>query len=129
MVFTDAQSQVQMTLDLDTGLTDRFRSVKEVVAAGVYRRGLKRVAGDLDVAPGNLSVQLSGDGQRHFDCDLLERYIETSGDLTPIYYLVAKHCGDRSAARDEALERVQAMLSELPTLLASAGMNKRRARG
>lgn len=125
---TLSDSQVQMTLDLDTGLTERFRSVKEVVAAGVYRRGLKRCAGDLDVAPGNLSVQLAGDGQRHFDVDLLERYIETSGDLTPIHYLVAKHCGDRSAVRDEALERVQAMLSELPTLLASAGMNKRRSK-
>lgn len=92
---TLSDSQVQMTLDLDTGLTERFRSVKEVVAAGVYRRGLKRCAGDLDVAPGNLSVQLAGDGQRHFDVDL---------------------------------ERVQAMLSELPTLLASAGMNKRRSK-
>jgi len=118
MILSD--SQVQMTLDLDTGLTERFRSVKEVVA-GVYRRGLKRCAGDLDVAPGNLSVQLAGDGQRHFDVDLLERYIETSGDLTPIYYLVAKHCGDRSAVREEALERVQAMLNELPTLLAWCG--------
>lgn len=116
---TLSDSQVQVTLDLDTGLTERFRSVKEVVAAGVYRRGLKRCAGDLDVAPGNLSVQLAGDGQRHF---------ETSGDLTPIHYLVAKHCGDRSAVRDEALERVQAMLSELPTLLANAGMNKRRSK-
>jgi hypothetical protein len=121
-------SQVQMTLDLDTGLTDRFRSVKEVVAAGVYRRGLKRIAGDLDVAPGNLSVQLSGDGQRHFDTDLLEAYIEKTGDRTPIHYLVAKYCGDRSAVRDEALERVQELLSELPNLLANAGVNKRRGR-
>lgn len=126
MTLTD--SQIQMTLDLDTGLTERFRSVKEVIAAGVYRRGLKRCAGDLDVAPGNLSVQLAGDGQRHFDVDLLERYIETTGDLSPIYYLVAKHCGDRGAARDEAIERVQAMLSELPGLLAGAGLAKRRGR-
>lgn len=126
MTLTD--SQIQMTLDLDTGLTERYRTVKEVIAAGVYRRGLKRCAGDLDVAPGNLSVQLSGDGQRHFDVDQLERYIESSGDLTPIYYLVAKHCGDRSAARDEAIERVQAMLSELPALLADVGVGKRRAK-
>lgn len=123
-----ADSQIQMTLDLDTGLTDRFRSVKEVVAAGVYRRGLKRCAGDLDVAPGNLSVQLAGDGQRHFDTDLLERYIEVTGDKSPIYYLVARYCGDQGAARDEALERVQSLLNELPSLLANAGVDKRRAR-
>ena len=126
MNFTD--SQVQMTLDLDTGLTDRYRSVKEVMAAGIYHRGLKRSAGDLDVSPGNLGVMLSGDGQRHLDVDLLERYIQATGDKTPIYFLVAKYCGDQSAARDEALERVQSLLSELPTLLASAGVNKRRAR-
>ena len=122
------ESQVQMTLDLDTGLMERYRSVKEVMAAGIYRRGLKRAAGDLDVAPGNLGVMLSGDGQRHLDVDLLERYIEVTGDKTPIYYLVSKYCGDQSAARDEALERVQSLLNELPSLLASAGVNKRRAR-
>lgn len=127
MNFSD--SQVQMTLDLDTGLTDRFRSVKEVLAAGVYRRGLKRTAGDLDVAPGNLSIMLSGDGQRHLDVDLLERYIELTGDKTPIYYLVAKYCGDQSAARDEALERVQGLLQELPQLLASVGVQGKRRAG
>lgn len=118
-----SDSQVQLTLDLDANLTDRYRSVKEVVAAGSYRRGLKRTAGDLDVAPGNLSVQLSGDGQRHFDTDLLERYIEVTGDKTPVYFLVAKYCGDSSAARDEALDRVQSLLSELPSLLANVGIN------
>ena len=119
-------SQIQMTLDLDTHLTERFRSAKEAMAAGVYRRGLKRCAADLDVAPGNLSVMLSGEGQRHLDVDLLERYVETTGDRTPIYYLVAKHCGDSSAARDEAVERVQAMLAELPQLLASVGAKGKR---
>lgn len=123
-----SDSQIQMTLDLDTHLTERFRSAKEAMAAGVYRRGLKRCAADLDVAPGNLSVMLSGDGQRHLDVDLLERYVETTGDRTPIYYLVAKHCGDSSAARDEAVERVQAMLAELPQLLASVGKGKRGGR-
>jgi len=119
MNFND--SQIQMTLDLDTGLTDRFRSLKETMAAGVYRRGLKRTAGDLDVAPGNLSVMLSDDGQRHLDVNVLEQYIELTGDKTPIYYLVAKYCGDQSAARDEALERMQGLLQELPQLLASVG--------
>lgn len=43
-----SDSQIQMTLDLDTHLTERFRSAKEAMAAGVYRRGLKRCAADLD---------------------------------------------------------------------------------
>jgi hypothetical protein len=121
-----SDSQIQMTLDLDTHLTERFRSAKEAMAAGVYRRGLKRCAADLDVAPGNLSVMLSGDGQRHLDVDLLERYVEMTGDRTPIYYLVAKHCGDSSASRDEAIERMQGLLAELPQLLASVGTKGKR---
>lgn len=121
-------SQIQMTLDLDSTLLDHHRSVKEVLAAGVYRRGLKRIAGDLDVAPGNLSVMLSSDGQRHLDVDLLEAYIQKTGDLTPIHYLVAKYCGDRSAERDAAIARVQDLLQELPTLLANVGANKKARR-
>ncbi len=124
-----SESQVQMTLDLDPGLTDRFRSAKDAMAAGTYRRGLKRTAADLDVAPGNLSVMLSDDGPRHLGTDLLERYVELTGDKTPIYFLVAKYCGDQSATRDEALERVHGLLAELPQLLERVGVQgKRRGR-
>ena len=118
-------SQIQMTLDLDSHLLSHNRSVKEVIACGVYRHGLKRMAADLDQAPGNLSVMLSGDGQRHFDVDLLELYVQKTGDLSPIHYLVAKYCGDRNATRDDALEKMQQVLSELPALLSAAGVTRR----
>lgn len=118
-------SQIQMTLDLDSHLLSHNRSVKEVIACGVYRHGLKRMAADLDQAPGNLSVMLSGDSQRHFDVDLLELYVQKTGDLSPIHYLVAKYCGDRSATRDDALEKMQQMLSQLPSLMSAAGMTRR----
>lgn len=123
-----SNATTQLTLDLEAGLTEHYRSVKEVMAAGIYKRGLSRIAAKLDVAPGNLSVMLSGDGQRHLDVDLLEAYIQDTGDLTPIRYLVAKFCGDASVARDDAIERVEGLLSELPNLLATAGITKRRAR-
>lgn len=119
-VISDAQRQI--SLELEPGLLERYRNVREAVAAGVYARGLKRVACDLDQAPGNLSVQLSDDGPRHLSTDTLERYIQVTGDLTPIHYLVARYCGDAAAARDEALAKVQAMLCDLPAMLAAAGM-------
>lgn len=121
-------SQIQLTLDLEPNLADRFRSLKEAVAAGVYKRSLKQIAGDLDVAPGNLSVMLSDDGQRHFDLNLLEAYIQETGDKTPIHYLVAKYCGDRAAEHEAALERVHEALRELPTLIEMAGVRGRRGR-
>jgi len=117
---------VQLTLDMEPGITERYGSLKEVIAAGVYRHGLKRVAGKLYVYPGNLSVMLSDDGQRHFDVDLLEQYIGEFDDVTPILYLAAKFCADRFADRDDALGRVQALLEELPGLLASAGVKSKK---
>ncbi len=115
-------SQRQMTLQLDAALTERFSSLLECLAAGVYRRGLKRTAADLDLAPGNLSVALAGDGARHFGVDHLERYVAVTGDKTPIYYLVAKYLGGEAAAGEQALATVLALLQELPAQLAAAGL-------
>lgn len=111
-----------MTLELDEGLTSRYRCVREVVAQGVYQRGLKSVAGDLDMSPGNLSVALSDDDHRKFGVDELERYIERTGDKTPIYYLIARFMGDEAAARDHALAQVAEMMRNMPALLHAAGI-------
>lgn len=121
----------QLTLELDPGLTQRFRNVRDAVAQGVYQRGLKRIAADLDMAPGNLSVALADDGVRNLSVDALERYVQTTGDLTPIYYLVERYLGDQGAARAEALDRVMRVaeqLEQLPAMLAAAGVVKQKAR-
>jgi hypothetical protein len=114
--------QRQLTLPLDESLVPAHRSLRDCVAAGVYRRGLKAVAGDLDLSPGNLSVALSDDPHRKFSVDDLERYIQTTGDKTPIHYLLAKYLGDEAAARDQALSQVADMLQCLPQMLAAAGL-------
>lgn len=112
----------QLTLAFDEGLLGAHRSLRDCVAAGVYRRGLKTVAADLDLSPGNLSVALSDDPHRKFSVDELERYVQTTGDKSPIHYLVAKYLGDEGAARDKALGDVAELLQALPQLLASAGL-------
>lgn len=115
----------QLTLELEPGLTQRFRCVRDAVAQGVYRRGLKITAGDLDMAPGNLSVALGDDGVRHLSVDAFERYLQVTGDLTPLYYLVERYLGDQGAARAEALDqvlRVAEQLRDLPAILAAAGL-------
>lgn len=119
-----------MTLQLDPHLVGAHRSLRDCVASGVYRRGLKSVAADLDLAPGNLSVALSDDPHRKFSVDDLEHYIKTTGDKSPIYYLVAKYLGDEAAARDQALGQVAELLRSLPAMMAAAGLpvTKPRAR-
>lgn len=113
----------QLTLQFDGGLVERFRHVRDVVAQGVYKRGLGRVAASLDMAPGNLSVALSDDTTRKFGVDELETYIQKTGDLTPVYYLVERYLGDQAAARDQMLNDLFEMVQDLPAKMAAAGFS------
>jgi hypothetical protein len=111
-----------MTLDFDASVLSAHRSLRDCVAAGVYRRGLKSVAMDLDLSPGNLSVALSDDPHRKFGVDDLEAYIQHTGDTAPVYYLVGKYLRNEAAARDQALGQVAQLLAELPAMLNAAGL-------
>lgn len=107
----------QLTLDFTPGLTDRHMSLRDCIAAGVYQRGLGRVAIDLNLAPGNLSVQLSEDSSRNFSVDSLERYVEKTGDTTPVLYLVEKFLSERkdagaTQAKLDALAQIQALMKQ-----------------
>jgi hypothetical protein len=121
-VFSDSQSRRQLTLDIDQSMLERFRSLRECMAQGVYQRGLTRVAGELDKSPGNLSTELGGESQRKLGVDDLEAYIQKFNDKTPIYYLIARYLGDETAARDQALGQVAQILQDLPGMLAAAGL-------
>lgn len=77
------------------------------------------------MAPGNLSVALSDDTQRKFGVDELETYIQKTGDLTPVYYLVERYLGDQAAARDQMLNDLLSLVNDLPAKLAAAGINPR----
>lgn len=111
----------QLTLELEPGLLDRYGSLRECLTSAIYARGLKRVAGDLDKAPGNLSRELAGDSDRHFSIEALERYIQTQGDMTPIYYLIARYLGDRAAGEAAAVHRIESMMQEMAGMMAKLG--------
>ena len=117
-----AASEGQLVLDFEPGLTERYSSARDVVATGVYQRGLKRIAIELDMTPSNLSVQLSDDPSRHFSLDSAERYMERTGDFTPIYYWVEKFLGDKRNTKQAALEQIQALGPEFLALLKKAGI-------
>ena len=110
----------QLTLDLEPGLVDRHGSLLNCLAARVYAKGLMNVAGNLDMAPGNLSVALSGDGQRHFGVDHLERYIEKYQDFEPILYLISKFMGSQAQAQAATMSRVETLMQEAVALMAQA---------
>ncbi|WP_219209196.1 hypothetical protein [Variovorax boronicumulans] len=111
LVRHEGEKKDQLTLDFVPGLLERYRSLRECVGAGVYQRGLGRVAIDLDLAPGNLSVQISDDTSRKFSVDSLELYIEKTGDNTPIMYLVEKFLAPD--ARPKNAQEVQDIRNQL----------------
>lgn len=101
------EAEGQLTLSFEPGIRERYGCLRECIAAGVYRNGLGNTAIDLNLAPGNLSVQISDDTTRHFSVDSLERYIEKTGDTTPVYYLIEKFLS--GAAKDTEAEMAAAM--------------------
>lgn len=122
----------QMTLSFEPGLAERHLSLRDCMVQQVYQRGHGRVAASLDMAPSKLTEKLAGvdsSGKpRGMSLDEFERYIEKSGDLTPIYYLLDKFARDPGVAQQEALARLATLAESLPALLASAGIQpKRRA--
>jgi len=111
-----------MTLNFEPGLHERFGSLRECVAQGIYQRGLTNVAPSLNKAPGNLSVELSEDPTRKFGVDSLEEYIEKFDDKLPIYYLVSKFLAEQADPQAEALAQFMPLLSQMLPLMKKAGL-------
>lgn len=59
---------------------------------------------------------------RSFSCDSLEKYIEKSGDTTPIYYLIDKFLQDKGRKQEEALAQLAPLLAQLAPLMRQAGI-------
>lgn len=112
----------QLTLDFEPGLAQRYRNLRECIATGIYQQGLSSVAIDLNESPGNLSNQLSDESQRKFGVDDFELYLEKRGDLTPVYYLVAKFLHKHEAEQDAALAQLAPLLKQLAPLMKKAGL-------
>ena len=113
----------QLTLSFEPGIADRFQTLRECIATGVYQRGLGSIAIDLNKAPGNLSVELSEDPSRKFSVDSLERYIEKTGDTTPIHYLIDKFLHEKSRKQEAALAQLAPILKQLEPLMRQAGLS------
>lgn len=115
-----------MNLTFEPGLTARFRSLREVTAHSVYssRRGLSAVAADLDMSPSELTKRLNADSAepRPMRVDDLEAIIQSTGDATPIYWLVEKYLRDPDAVRNQATAQIAVLLPALLELAKQAGL-------
>lgn len=124
--------QSQLTIAYEPGLAERHLSLRDCMVSQVYQRGHGAIAAKLDIAPSKLTEKLAGvdsSGKpRGMTIDEFERYLDKTGDLTPIYYLLDRFARDPDVAQQEALARLAALADALPALLAAAGLDGKRRR-
>ena len=113
----------QLTLDFEPGLTDRYRNLRECVAATIYRRGLSTCAIDLNESPGNLSNQLSEDSPRKFGIDDFELHLAKSRDMEPLYYLIEKFLHRPDVQQNAALAQLPGLMAQLQAVMKAAGVS------
>jgi len=114
----------QLSLVFEPGLAARYQSLRDVVAHGVYERGLSAVAGKVDMAPSKLSEKLAGGNDRPRDLGIeeFERYLEKTRDLRPIYYLVERFLEDPGVQQAEAMAQLSELVKQLGPLMSAAGV-------
>lgn len=123
---------MQLALDFEAGLTARFRSLKQACAHAVYaaRGGLSGVASSLDMSPSELTKRLAEDkdnpDNRPLRAEDIEGIVASTGDRTPIYYLIEKYLQDPKAKRDQALATMAEMAPVFVRLAEEAGIALKR---
>lgn len=114
----------QFTLDFQAGLTERFPRWRDTLVHAVYgsRLGLNGVAAKLDMSPSDLSKRLSETEEPRplRDTDILG-IIESTGDYTPIYWLLERFLKDPNAKKNEAIARLPALMAQLEATIKLAG--------
>jgi hypothetical protein len=117
-------SSTQLTLDFEPGLTEKHPHLLDCVRAAAYthRNPLKTIAFDMDITQSDLSRKLAGNPEdpRRFSLDDLERFIEATGDMSPIYWLVGKYLQDEKVKQDRALQELAKRMPDLLALIAAA---------
>lgn len=117
-------SATQLTIDFTPGLTERHDSLLHCIRHGAYshRNPLKTIAADMDMSQSELSRKLGGNPEdpRKFSVGDLERYIEATGDTTPIYWLIEKYLQDEEVKQKQAIAAISKVLPDLMALLKTA---------
>jgi hypothetical protein len=105
----------QITLNFEKGLTDAYQTCREYVGARIHRQGKpqKAIAADMDYSPSHLTRKIAQnpDDSMRFTLDDLEKFIEVTGDKSPVHYLIEKYlCNEDPDAIEKQIKELQAKL-------------------
>lgn len=120
------ETSSQVLMDFRPGLAERFDTVLECISAGAHSnlKPLKTIASNMDMSPSDLSRKLAHnpDDPRRFSVGDLEKYIQVTGDTTPISYLAQKYCMGADEKQKAALTALAGLAPQLQALLKAAGV-------
>ncbi len=104
----------QINLELEPGYLDRFQTIEDTVVHVVYsgRKAQGSIALDLDESPSALTRKVKGD--LDFPLKHLPALMETTGDLTPLYWLVERFLTPERGEREQALRKALACVAGYP---------------
>ncbi|WP_164086007.1 hypothetical protein [Stenotrophomonas maltophilia] len=114
------------TVTYEAGLT-RSASLRDHIATKVYSgAGVTAVAGKLDMAPSKLSEKLAGSDSsgkpRGLSVDDFEHYMQQTGDLSPIHYLIERYMRTPEVVQAEHMAELHATLGTLSGVLIKMGI-------
>lgn len=117
---------MQLTLKFEPGLTQQHKTLRSVTQASVlnHRGGVAAVAPDVDMSPSQLGRKLSGnpeDPHRTLDIDDWVNVIQSTGDFTPIYWLIERFLPNDDEKRRAAVDQLSQLMPQIAQLLAQAG--------
>ncbi len=124
---------MQLTLQLQPGLSQRFRTLREVMhwCALNHRGGVASIAADVDMSPSQLARKLAGnddDPHRTLDIDDWVRVLAETGDYTPLYWLIEKFLPSDDQKRRAAVDQLSTLVPQLAALLVDAGATPAKGR-
>ena len=102
----------QLTINYDAGLVEAYPTCREFIAHRIHQQGRpqKSIAADMDYSPSHLSRKCSQgpEDSMRLTLDDLERFIEVTGDASPVIYLAEKYL-----AGPKQLEDLEAEVARL----------------
>jgi hypothetical protein len=115
---------IQLEIDYERGLTERFPTLMDVVRHDVENCGKlkKTIAADMDMSPSEFSRILADNpaDPRNFTLNMLPAFVRATGRKTTIYWLIEAFLEDPEKRKVRALETLSEMLPQIAALVKDA---------
>lgn len=118
------RSPSQLTIDFTPGLTERHESLMDCIreCAYTHRNPLKTIAADMDMSQSELSRKLANnpDDPRRLSVEDMVRFVQATGDTTPIQWLVERFMQDDRIKQQRAMAELAKRMPDILALFKQA---------